>query len=274
VGSWRSILGLVEGDRYRRAVLDALGIPQSVLVLGGGSEIAGAVLDRLAGTGRLQRVVLAVRTPGSLDDAVRRLSDAGVPAVEVVTFDAADPGSHVDLMDDVFGDGEIDLVLLAAGVLGDTDAFVADPPSAAAAAAVNFGGAMSATLAATAKLQEQGQGKVVILSSVAAERVRADNFVYGATKAGLDGFAQGLSDALQGTGVSVLVVRPGFVHSKMTEGLEPPPIGVTEPGAVADDVVKGLASGADTIWSPGYLRFVFSGMRHLPRPVWRKASAR
>lgn len=255
-------------------VLDALGIPQSVLVLGGGSEIAGALLDRLAATGRLQRVVLAARNPEAVSGAQARLEAAGVGSVSTVAFDASQPDGHVAFMDEVFAGGDLDLVLVAFGVLGDTAAFAKDPPSAAAAAATNLGGAMSATLAAVPHLESQGHGKIVLLSSVAAERVRADNYVYGATKAGLDGFGQGLGDALQGSGVSVLVVRPGFVHSQMTEGLEPPPVGVTEPPAVAEDIVKALASGADTVWSPGYLRFVFSGMRHLPRPVWRKASAR
>jgi decaprenylphospho-beta-D-erythro-pentofuranosid-2-ulose 2-reductase len=255
-------------------VFDALGIPQSVLVLGAGSGIAAALLDRLAATGRLQRVVLAARRPAELGGLQDRLTAAGVGEVRTVAFDADQADTHVAFMEDAFDGGDLDLVLVAFGVLGDTAAFVKDPPSAAAAAATNLGGAMSATLAAVPHLEAQGHGKVVLLSSVAAERVRADNYVYGATKAGLDGFGQGLGDALQGSGVSVLVVRPGFVHSKMTEGLDPPPVGVTEPAAVADDVVKALASGADTVWSPGYLRFVFSGMRHLPRPVWRKASAR
>jgi decaprenylphospho-beta-D-erythro-pentofuranosid-2-ulose 2-reductase len=249
-------------------------MPQSVLVLGGGSEIAGAVLDRLAASGRLTRTVVAARHPDQLTALATRLAEAGVAEVQSVAFDAAQPDTHPALMDEVWAGGDIDLVLVAHGVLGDTDAFAADPPSAAAAAAINFGGAMSATLAAVSHLKAQGHGTVVVLSSVAAERIRADNYVYGATKAGLDGFAQGLGDALQGTGVHMLVVRPGFVHTSMTEGLTPPPIGVTTPEAVADDVVAGLASGAPTVWSPGYLRWAFTGMRHLPRPVWRRVSAR
>ncbi len=82
-------------------------------------------------------------------------------------------------------------------------------------------GAVSSGLAAANRLREQGHGTLVVLSSVAGERVRAENLVYGATKAGLDGFAQGLGDALQGTGARVMVVRPGFVHTRMTEGREP-----------------------------------------------------
>ena len=101
------------------------------------------------------------------------------------------------------------------------------------------------------------------------ERVRKANFVYGASKAGLDGFAQGLGDALAGSGASVLVVRPGFVHSQMTEGMPAAPMATT-PAAVADATVKALAKGRRTVWVPSTLRPVFTVFRHLPGPVWRR----
>jgi len=108
-----------------------------------------------------------------------------------------------------------------------------------------------------------------VLSSVAGERVRRANFVYGSTKAGLDGFAQGLGDALAGSGAGVLVVRPGFVATKMTAGRAPAPLATT-PEAVADAVVAGIARGKETVWVPPALRWVFAAFRHLPRSVWRK----
>jgi decaprenylphospho-beta-D-erythro-pentofuranosid-2-ulose 2-reductase len=104
---------------------------------------------------------------------------------------------------------------------------------------------------------------------VASERARRANFIYGSSKAGLDAFCQGLGDSLVGTGARVVVVRPGFVHTKMTAGRKPAPFSTT-PEAVADAVVRGLEKGAETIWAPPQLRLVFSAMRHLPRPVWRK----
>ena len=105
-------------------------------------------------------------------------------------------------------------------MLGDQAALDDDPAAVAALAHVNFTGAVSAVRGGRrAASAAQGHGRLVVLSSVAGERVRKANYVYGSTKAGLDGFAQGLGDALAGTGASVLVVRPGFVHSKMTAGL-------------------------------------------------------
>ena len=99
--------------------------------------------------------------------------------------------------------------------------------------------------------------------------MRKANFVYGSTKAGLDGFAQGLGDSLVGSGASVLVVRPGFVHSKMTAGMKSAPFATT-PEKVADAVATGLRRGSRTVWVPGILRLVFSVFRHLPGPVWRR----
>jgi decaprenylphospho-beta-D-erythro-pentofuranosid-2-ulose 2-reductase len=99
--------------------------------------------------------------------------------------------------------------------------------------------------------------------------VRKDNFVYGSSKAGLDGFAQGLGDSLAGTGVKVLVVRPGFVHSAMTEGRQAAPFATT-PEAVADATIDGLRKGRRTVWVPGVLRYVFSLLRHVPGPIFRR----
>ena len=110
---------------------------------------------------------------------------------------------------------------------------------------------------------------IVALSSVAGERVRRSNFVYGSTKAGMDGFYLGLGEALRGTGARVLVVRPGFVRTKMTEGRSPAPLSV-DADDVARAIADGVASGAELIWVPGALRGVMSGLRHVPRALFRR----
>jgi decaprenylphospho-beta-D-erythro-pentofuranosid-2-ulose 2-reductase len=147
-------------------------------------------------------------------------------------------------------------------VLGDSD-------QAVEMAAVNFTGAASVMLPLAERMKAQGQGTIVVLSSVAGERVRKSNFAYGASKAGIDGFAQGLGDSLDGTGVHVMVVRPGFVHTKMTAGMDAAPLSTT-PEAVAQEIVKGLARGAHTVWTPPPLRILMSVLRHVPRPIFRK----
>ncbi len=252
---------------------DALGAVQTVLVLGGTSEIALATVRRLA-RDRCRRVVLAVRDTEAAAPVAEALRADGLDEVHLIAFDARDPHTHAAVIDEAVGLlGDLDLVLSAFGVLGDQAAFDADPATAAEAVSVNLAGAVSSGLAAANRLREQGHGTLVVMSSVAGERVRAENLVYGATKAGLDGFAQGLGDALQGTGARVMVVRPGFVHTRMTEGLDAAPFSTTSE-AVADEIAKGLARGSDVVWAPPILRYVFSTMRHLPRPLWRKVSTR
>ncbi|OPC83364.1 decaprenylphospho-beta-D-erythro-pentofuranosid-2-ulose 2-reductase [Embleya scabrispora] len=246
---------------------DALGAPQSLLVLGGTSEIALTTARAMVAE-RVRRVVLAGRPSAGLEAAADDLRGRGA-TVEVVAFDAAEPDDHEKTIDEVFAAGDIDVVLLAFGVLGDQDADAKDPAAAARVAQVNYVGGVSAGLAAANALSRQGHGALAVISSVAGERARKSNFIYGSTKAGLDAFAQGLGDKLHGTGVHVMVVRPGFVRTKMTEGLPDVPLATT-PEVVAEAIVKGLRRKSPVVWVPGQFRFVMSALRHVPRPIFRK----
>jgi decaprenylphospho-beta-D-erythro-pentofuranosid-2-ulose 2-reductase len=252
---------------------DALGAVQSAFVLGGTSEIALATVRRLIDQ-RCRTVVLGVRDPEAAQPIVAELLARGATTVEAVRFDALDPGSHVAVVDDVYGrHGDVDLALVAFGVLGDQATFDDDPVAAADAARANYVGAVSSGLALANAVRRQGHGTIVVLSSVAAIRARASNFVYGSTKAGLDAFAQGLGDHLLSSGGRVMVVRPGFVHTRMTEGMPAQPF-ATDPDAVAAAITTGLEKGSEIVWAPGILRAVFSVMRVLPRPIWRIVAAR
>lgn len=249
-------------------MIDAIGRPQSVLVLGGSSEIAQAIVARLVAA-RCRTVVLAGRESDRLAEAARRAKAEGAEVVETVGFDTTDTASHPPLVDEIFDRfGDIDLVIAAAGALGDQGLLERDPVAAASLIATNFAGLASALLAVAGRMRRQGHGRLVVLSSVAGERARKANFVYGSSKAGLDAFSQGLGDSLVGTGVAVMIVRPGFVVDRMTEGMEPAPFSTT-PDAVADAVVKGIASGAGVVYVPSVLRWVFAVMKHLPQAVWR-----
>jgi decaprenylphospho-beta-D-erythro-pentofuranosid-2-ulose 2-reductase len=247
-------------------VENALGEPQTIVLLGGTSDIGRAIVAELISPAT-RTVVLAGRRPGEL--APGDLARPGV-TVDTVAFEAADSAEHEALVRQlVERHGDLDVVIVAFGQLGDQAELDDDPVAAAELVTVNFTGAVSVSLAVAAQFRRQGHGRLVVLSSVAGERVRKANYVYGATKAGLDGFAQGLGDALVGTGASVLVVRPGFVHSKMTRGRQPAPLATT-PDAVAAATVKGLRAGRRTVWAPATLRPLFSVLRHLPGPVWRR----
>lgn len=247
---------------------NSVGAVQSALILGATSEIATATGVELARRG-CRRFVLAARRTDDLEAVEQQLTDAGATDFERLTFDAADPTDHEAVIAKAFAGGDVDLVLVAFGVLGPDGGPDADPDEALDAVQVNYAGAVSVGLRVARRLREQGHGTIVVLSSVAGERVRASNFLYGSAKAGLDGFFLGLGDALWGSGVRVMVVRPGFVHSRMTAGMAPAPLATT-PERVAADVVRGLEKHAEIVWSPPPLRYVLAGLRHLPRPVFRK----
>ena len=238
---------------------DAVGTVQSVLVLGGTSDIGLAIARRLAGR-RGAAVTLAGRDVTAMTRAYE--------GATAVPFDADDTAGHAAFCDRVFAQ-DVDVVVLAVGVLGDQEKAEADPSAAVDVLRTNFLGCASIALHVAERLRAQGHGTLVVLSSVAGERVRRSNFVYGASKAGLDGFAQGLGDSLVGSGASVLVVRPGFVESKMTAGMKKVPFSTT-PDKVAEAVEKALRSGSELVWVPGILRVVMSVLRHLPRQVFRK----
>lgn len=246
---------------------DAFGAPQSVLLLGGTSEIGLAVVRRLVAR-RTRTVHLAGRPSAGLDAAAEELREWGA-AVSVVAFDALDPASHEESLGKVFAEGDVDLVLVAFGVLGEQARDERDAGAAVRVAATNYTGAVSAAVVCGSALSRQGHGALVVLSSVAAERARRSNFVYGSSKAGLDAFALGLGEALRPSGVHVMVVRPGFVRTRMTAGLPAAPLATT-PDAVAKAVESGLRRRTEVLWVPGRLRFVMSALRHLPRPVFRR----
>jgi decaprenylphospho-beta-D-erythro-pentofuranosid-2-ulose 2-reductase len=187
-----------------------------------------------------------------------------------VPFDATDYTSHESFVDTTFAAyGDFDVVLIAFGVLGEQAVAERDNRAARDVIESNFLGAVSVAVPVAEKLKAQGHGTIVALSSVAGERARRSNFVYGSSKAGFDAFFQGLGDALAGTAVDVMIVRPGFVHTKMTAGMKAAPLATT-PDKVADAIVDGLRRGREIVWVPGGLRWVMSVLRHVPRPVFRR----
>ena len=245
---------------------DALGSVQSVLVLGGTSEIALATVRRLVAD-RTRTVVLAVRDRARAEPAAAELRADGAE-VDVVELDATRTDTHREVVGGIFDRHEdLDVVLLATGALGRAgDEQLRD---AAELMLVNAAGPISCLVPAVERLRRQGHGTVVVLSSVAAERPRKSNYAYGASKAGLDAFARGLRDALEGTGVDVMVVRPGFVKTRMTEHLDAAPLSV-DADTVARAVVDGLRRRAAVVHVPAPMRWVMLVLRLLPGPLFRR----
>jgi decaprenylphospho-beta-D-erythro-pentofuranosid-2-ulose 2-reductase len=245
------------------------GEPQRVLVLGGSSEIGGAILRRLAER-RPLRALLLGRDADRMRDVANQLTAAGGSMPEVDHLDAEDLASHQEMITDAFRRLHgVDVVVHCVGILGAQQGLDADPDELIRVLSVNFVGAGSLLWHAMRALRDQGHGTLMLLSSVAAERPRASNAPYGAAKAGLDALAQGLADGLASTGVRVVVLRPGFVSTRMTAGLPKAPFAVTA-DAVAQSAVGALEARARTVWVPAVLRYVFAVLRHLPRPLYRR----
>jgi decaprenylphospho-beta-D-erythro-pentofuranosid-2-ulose 2-reductase len=240
-----------------------------VIVLGGTSQIALEIVRELQRRAP-REVALLGRDPEALARAAQAVQADGAPPAVTVKVDALQTERHADAVGEAFERlGGADIVILAVGVLGERGGMPADAAGAVQVLEVNTVGAGSLLIQAARRLRESGGGALVVLSSVAAERPRRGNAVYGASKAAIDALAQGLGDDLREENVRVLVVRPGFVHTRMTEGLQPAPLSCT-PQEVARVVVDGLDHGAHTVWAPASLRWLMLVVRMLPRPLLRR----
>jgi decaprenylphospho-beta-D-erythro-pentofuranosid-2-ulose 2-reductase len=240
-----------------------------VIVAGGSSEIALAIVRALQGTAP-REVALLGRSSDALERAAEGLRAPGTPRAIALELDAERIEDHGRVVDEAVGRlGGVDLAIVAIGLLGERGGMPADIGQAAEVLRVNLVGAGSLMLELARALRDGGGGTLVVLSSVAAERPRRSNVVYGASKAGLDALAQGLADALKEEGVHVLVVRPGFVRTRMTRGLKPAPLS-TDAQSVAEVVLKALDRGAGTVWAPARLRWLMLLVRMLPRRVFRR----
>ncbi|HUO41255.1 MAG TPA: SDR family NAD(P)-dependent oxidoreductase [Mycobacterium sp.] len=238
-----------------------------VVIFGGRSEIGGELALRLAPGAT---VVLAARDPRRLADQHAAIRAAGARAVHIAAFDADDLASHGPLLDVISTEhGAIKTAVLAFGILGDAARAEKDADHAVQIVHTDYVAQVSLLTHLAQRMRSAGEGQLVVFSSVAGMRVRRANYVYGSAKAGLDGFASGLSDALHGTGVHLLIVRPGFVIGRMTQGMAPAPFSSTPP-QVAAATAGALARGKHTVWVPPILQPVVFLMRLLPRPLWRR----
>ncbi len=238
-----------------------------VVIFGGRSEIGAELATRLAPG---STVVLAARGADRLGEQIAAVRAAGAVAVHSIEFDADDLHSHGRLVEKLIGEyGSIGTAVLAFGILGDQGRAEADPAHAVAIVHTDYVAQISLLTLLANAMRDTGRGALVVFSSVAGVRVRRANYVYGSAKAGLDGFASGLADALHGSGVRLLIVRPGFVIGRMTEGMDPAPLSST-PAQVAAAAARALSTGRRTVWVPWALRPLFFCMRLLPHAVWRR----
>ncbi|OBK76062.1 decaprenylphospho-beta-D-erythro-pentofuranosid-2-ulose 2-reductase [Mycobacterium sp. 1164985.4] len=256
-------------------VLDAVGNPQTILLLGGTSEIGLAICARYLRNAHA-RIILA-DLPGHprKGEAIAAMTEAGAKSVEWIDFDGTDTSSHRDVIDKAWATGDVDVAIVAFGLLGNAEELWHDQAKAVQIAQINYTAAVSVGVLIGEKMRSQGFGQIIAMSSAAGERVRRSNFVYGSTKAGLDGFYLGLGEALREFGVRVLVIRPGQVRTTTTiehwkaTGAKEAPFTVDKED-VAELAVTAAAKGKELVWAPGAFRYVMMVLRHIPRPIFRK----
>jgi decaprenylphospho-beta-D-erythro-pentofuranosid-2-ulose 2-reductase len=250
-------------------MLDAVGNPQTILLLGGTSEIGLAICERYLRTAPARIVLAAMPDDPGRGDAVAHMKAAGARSVELIDFEALETESHPKVIDEAFTGGDVDVAIVAFGLLGDAEELWQDQRKAVQIAEINYTAAVSVGVLLADRMRKQGFGQIIAMSSAAGERVRRSNFVYGSTKAGLDGFYLGLGEALREHGVRVLVIRPGQVRTRMSAHIKEAPLTVDKE-YVAELAVTASAKGKELVWAPGAFRYVMMVLRHIPRPIFRK----
>jgi decaprenylphospho-beta-D-erythro-pentofuranosid-2-ulose 2-reductase len=256
-------------------VFDGVGNPQTILLLGGTSEIGLAICERYLQDAPARIVLADLPNHPKRDDAIAAMEAAGAKSVEWVDFDGVKSDTHPAVIDAAWGGGDVDVAIVAFGLLGDAEELWQNQRKAVQIAEINYTAAVSVGVLVGEKMRAQGSGRIIAMSSAAGERVRRSNFVYGSTKAGLDGFYLGLGEALREFGVRVLVIRPGQVRTSTTvahwkaTGVKEAPLTVDKE-YVANLAVTASAKGKDLVWAPGAFRYVMMVLRHVPRPIFRK----
>jgi decaprenylphospho-beta-D-erythro-pentofuranosid-2-ulose 2-reductase len=256
-------------------VLDAVGNPQTILLLGGTSEIGLAICERYLRNAAARVILADLPHHPKRDAAIAQMTAAGAKAVDWIDFDGIDTASHPDVIDKAFAGGDVDVAIVAFGLLGDAEELWQNQRKAVQVAQINYTAAVSVGVLLGEKMRGQGFGQIIAMSSAAGERVRRSNFVYGSTKAGLDGFYLGLGEALREFGVRVLVIRPGQVRTTTTidhwkaTGAKEAPLTVNKED-VAELAVTSAARGKELVWAPPPFRYLMMVLRHIPRPIFRK----
>ncbi|WP_227978880.1 decaprenylphospho-beta-D-erythro-pentofuranosid-2-ulose 2-reductase [Nocardia spumae] len=250
-------------------MINAVGNPQNILLLGGTSEIGLAICQEYLKKGPARVVLAALPNDPLRAQSVALLEAAGASKVEVIDFDALDTGSHPKVIEQAWEGGDVDVVVVAFALDGDAEELWQNQSKAVRVAEVNYTAGVSVGVLAGEKLKDQGYGRIIVMSSVAGERVKRANFVYGSTKAGLDGFYLGLGEALRPHGPRVTVVRPGQVRTQFSAHVAEAPLTVNKED-VAALAVSASEKGKELIWAPGTFRWVMMILRHIPRPIFRK----
>ncbi|MHA2787787.1 decaprenylphospho-beta-D-erythro-pentofuranosid-2-ulose 2-reductase [Corynebacterium sp. S7] len=252
-------------------MLNAVGQAQHILLLGGTSEIGLGIVKEFVSRGGAPAVTLAARKDSPrIDDARAQVEQAGASVVDVIDFDATAFDTHEAIIAEVFDKGDVDIAIVAFGSLGDQEELWQNQKAAVASAQLNYTAPVSVGVLLGQAMKNQGHGTIIAMSSVAGMKVRRSNFVYGSAKAGVDGFYTQLGEALRGTGVDVLVVRPGQVRTKMTADIEKEAPLTVDVDEVAHETVDAVLHKKSSIFVHKAFGAVSFVLQHIPAPIMRR----
>ncbi|MGD8280173.1 MAG: SDR family oxidoreductase [Gemmatimonadota bacterium] len=244
---------------------------RSVLVLGATSGIARALCRELARTPRT--FLLAGRDAAEVARAAQDLRVRFRASAHECVFDAADYTTHGLLVEKWWRlcEGGPDGVVVSFGYLPDNRVAGSDPAEALHTLSVNFSGVVSVLTPLVERMEARGTGWIVAISSVAGDRGRQSNYVYGAAKAGLTTYLQGLRNRLAPSGIHVLTVKPGFVDTGMLRPeLRPPSVLLASPERVAKDTMRALRRRKHVLYTPWFWRPVMFVIRSLPEFLFKR----
>lgn len=236
-----------------------------IIILGATSDIAQAVAGEFARHGF--NIILAARNADRLSRLQSDLNIRYKIDVKTVEFDAAKFGDHEKLAPVV---KESDVVLCAFGYLGDQIKSRTDWEEANRIITANFTGAVSILNIVARTYQQKGSGVIIGISSVAGDRGRGSNYIYGSAKAGFTAYLSGLRNHLSKHKVHVVTVQPGFVRTKMTEGLPLPKPLTASPEKVAADIYKAYKKRSNTVYSLWMWRWIMLIIKLIPESVFKK----
>jgi decaprenylphospho-beta-D-erythro-pentofuranosid-2-ulose 2-reductase len=238
----------------------------TVLILGAGSDIAVAIARKFAAAG--YDIQLAARNPDKLTPLQSDLSIRSSVSATTHAFDAEAPDTHSAFFDSL--PVKPDMTICVFGYLGNQQLAETEWKECQRIIMVNYTGAVSILNLAAEYYAKQGKGTIVGISSVAGERGRMSNYFYGSAKAGFTAYLSGLRNRLYHQGVHVLSVQPGFVYTRMTEGMPLPKPLTATPEAVAQTVYKATLAKKNEIFVKGWWKWIMLIIRNIPEPIFKK----
>jgi len=244
---------------------------KNILIVGGSSAIAVACAREWVKRGA--NFMLAGRHPTRLDAVAQDLRVRGAGRVGTFVLDVNDFDQHRAMLDSTVAElGRIDIVLLAHGTLSDQSECERDPQAAVREITVNALSTIALLTLLAGVFEAQKSGSIAVISSVAGDRGRPSNYVYGTAKAAVTTFCEGLRARLFKSNVKVLTIKPGFVNTPMTAGLALPGPLVASPERVATDIVRAVERGKDSIYTPWFWAEIMLVIRSLPGFVFKRIS--